>query len=79
MGTKKIIKNITDFLNISNFTLNGKKKALKKLLLKLKKKRVEALRELKKEPEAEDKKKLQEELELLSFHIAKAKKKLESE
>lgn len=79
MGAKKIIKNITDFLNISNFTLNGKKKALKKLLFKLKKKRVEALRELKKEPEAEDKKKLQEELELLSFHITKAKKKLESE
>jgi hypothetical protein len=76
MGAKRIIKNITDFLDISNFTFNGKKKALKKLLLKLKKKRVQVLKQLKNESEEKDIKALQEELKLISHHIGKAKKKL---
>jgi len=76
MGAKKIIKNITEFLNLTNFTVNSKRKALKDLLAKLKKKRVKVLRELKKDLEIQEEKELQEELELLSFHIKKAKKKL---
>lgn len=78
MGAKKLIKNIAEFLQLTNFTFSGKKKSLKDLLVKLKKKRVKVLKELKKEPNAEDEKKLQDELELLSFHIGKAKKKLSS-
>ena len=78
MGVKKLIGKITEFLNISNFKFNSKKKSLKNLLCKLKKKRVQILKELKKDLEIQDKKKLQEELEIISFHITKAKKKLAS-
>jgi len=78
MGTKKIIQNIVDFLDISNFTLKRKKKALKALLKKLKEKRVVVLRELQGEDcPAKEEQRLREELELLSFHITKAKQKLE--
>ncbi|MBN2816989.1 MAG: hypothetical protein JXQ67_09920 [Campylobacterales bacterium] len=77
MGAKKIIKNIADFLNLTNFTINGKKRSLKDLLKKLKEKRVKILRALKNECSEEEEKALNEELELISFHIRKAKKKLE--
>lgn len=78
MGAKKIIEQIVDFLDLSNFTQRGKKKALKKLLKKLKEKRLEILKKLQEELSSSQEKQLREELGLLSFHIAKAKQKLAS-
>jgi hypothetical protein len=78
MRAKRLIQKISDFLNLANFTLSGKKRALKELLQKLKEKRIALLKELKEELPAEEEKRLREELELLSLHIAKAKKKIES-
>ena len=78
MGAKKIIEQIVDFLDLSNFTQRGKKKALKKLLKKLKEKRLEILKKLQEELSSSQEKQPREELGLLSFHIAKAKQKLAS-
>ena len=76
MGAKKVIERIANFLEITNFTINGKKRSLKELLKKLKHKRLEILRALKKECSDEEVQKLTDELELITFHIKKAKKKL---
>lgn len=76
MGAKKIIEGIVEFLNISNFTTSGKKKALKKLLKKLKERHTLILQKLKEERPALEEKRLREELAILSFHIAKAEQKL---
>lgn len=78
MRTKKLIGKIVDFLNLKNFTLSGKKRALKELLKKLKEKRIILLKELKKERSPEEEKALNEELGILSLHISKARAKLES-
>ncbi len=52
------------------------KKILKTLLDKLKKKRVKILRELEFESDQEKRVIIKEELELMTFHIEKGKKKL---
>lgn len=76
MGVKKFIKSVVESLNISTQGISGKKKSLKSLLKKLKIKRVHILKELKKELPQKRKKELYEELELVSLHIEKGKKKL---
>lgn len=78
MRAKKLIQKIADFLNISNFTLSGKKRALKELLQKLKEKKAFVAEKLKKEEKTKEEELLKEELDLLSLHIAKATKKLDS-
>lgn len=78
MGVKKLIEKITEFLNITNYEVIGKKRSLKDLLFKLKRNRVRVLKKLKKDLDIQEKKILKEELKLLTLHIKKAKKKLAS-
>ena len=77
MGVKKFIQNVLESLKITDFEITSKKKSLKALLSKLKKKRVDILKELQKEPSDKQKTELNEELELISLHIKKGKKRLE--
>ena len=75
MGIKKFIRKALETLDISDFEIKGKKRSLKSLLKKLKQKRLELLKEIK-EPSQKPLKELQDELELLNFHIKKGKEKL---
>jgi hypothetical protein len=76
MGVKKFINGVIDSLKIESFELKGKKKSLKTLLCKLKKRRVEVLKELKKEDDEKKRAALKEEYELVSIHIKNGKEKL---
>lgn len=76
MGVKKFIQNVLDSLNIKNFEFKKKKKSLKALLSKLKEKRVQMLQELEFESDQEKRAIIKEELELITFHLEKGKKKL---
>jgi uncharacterized coiled-coil protein SlyX len=77
MRTKKLIQKISDFLNLTDFTFNKKKRALKELLKKLEGKKPQLLVVLAQELPPQEREPLSEELELLSLHIKKAKNKLE--
>lgn len=77
MGVKKFIQKVLESLKITDFEITSKKKSLKALLSKLKKKRVDILRELQKESSTKNINELKEELELVTFHITKGKKRLE--
>jgi len=77
MGVKKFIQNVLESLKITDFEITSKKKSLKALLSKLKKKRVDVLRELKNESSDKKIKELNEELELITLHIKKGKNRLE--
>ena len=76
MGVKKFIQSVLDSLHMESFELQSKKKSLKTLLTKLKKRRVKILSELEFETNQEKRKPIKEELELITFHIEKGKKKL---
>ena len=76
MGVKKFITSVLKSLNMKSFELQSKKKSLKTLLAKLKKRRVKILSELEFETNQEKRKPIKEELELITFHIEKGKKKL---
>ncbi|MEA3370888.1 MAG: hypothetical protein U9Q40_06070 [Campylobacterota bacterium] len=76
MGVKKFIQNALESLNMKNFELKRKKKSLKTLLSKLKKKRLKVLNELEFESDQEKRALIKEELELITFHLEKGKKKL---
>ena len=77
MRAKKLIEKIVDFLDISDFSFNTKKRALKVLLKKLKEKKASTLKELENEHTKDEEHLLKEELNLLSLHIDKAKKKID--
>ena len=77
MGVKKFIQKVLESLKITDFEITSKKKSLKALLSKLKKKRVDILRELQKGSSDKKTNELNEELELVTFHITKGKKRLE--
>ena len=76
MGVKKFINSVVKSLNMESFELKSKKKSLKTLLGKLKKRRVKILSELEYEMEQEKRVLIKEELDLITFHIEKGKKKL---
>ncbi|MEN8303777.1 MAG: hypothetical protein ABFQ64_06890 [Campylobacterota bacterium] len=76
MGVKKFIQGVLESLNMKSFELQSKKKSLKTLLVKLKKRRVKILSELELEMNQEKRALIKEELELITFHIEKGKKKL---
>ena len=76
MGVKKFINSVLESLNMKNFELKSKKKSLKTLLSKLKKRRVKILSELEYETDQEKRALIKEELDLITFHIEKGKKKL---
>ena len=76
MGVKKFIQSVLESLHMEKFELASKKKSLKTLLSKLKKRRVKILSELEFEQNQEKRVLIKEELELITFHIEKGKKKL---
>ncbi len=76
MGVKKFITGVLESLNMKSFELQSKKKSLKTLLTKLKKRRVKILSELEFETDQEKRIPIKEELELITLHIEKGKKKL---
>lgn len=76
MSVKKFIHKVLESLNIDSFELKSKKKSLKTLLRKLKTKRVKILQELEYEKDKEKRDIIKEELDLITFHIEKGKKKL---
>ena len=76
MGVKKFITGVLESLNMKSFELQSKKKSLKTLLSKLKKRRVKILSELEYETDQEKRVLIKEELDLITFHIEKGKKKL---
>ena len=76
MGVKKFIHNVLESLNMDDFELKSKKKSLKTLLRKLKKRRVKLLRELEFQSNQDKRVPIKEELEIITFHIKKGKKKL---
>ena len=76
MGVKKFINSVLESLNMESFELKSKKKSLKTLLSKLKKRRVKILSELEYETDQEKRVLIKEELDLITFHIEKGKKKL---
>ena len=76
MGVKKFIQSVLESLHMKSFELQSKKKSLKTLLAKLKKRRVKILSELEFETNQEKRIPIKEELELITFHIEKGKKKL---
>jgi hypothetical protein len=77
MGIKKFIQNVLESLNITDFEITSKKRSLKNLITKLKKKRVELLKELQEELSQKRVEELTQELQLIDFHIKKGKNKLE--
>lgn len=78
MGVKKLVKKIVKFLNLSEFKTKGKRKSLRILLCKLKKKRMQVLKELLQDMDKKREKELQEELQLIALHIEKVENKLTS-
>lgn len=76
MSVKNFIHTVLESLNIDSFELKSKRKSLKTLLAKLKRKRVKVLQELEYEKDREKREIIKEELDLITFHIEKGKKKL---
>lgn len=70
MGIKKFIYKVTTTLGLRGFEVNGKKKAIKSLLKKLKDRRLTLYKSIKNEL-SDDKK---EELEIITLQIDKGKK-----
>lgn len=70
MGIKKFIYKVTTTLGLTGFKINGKKKAIKNLLKKLKERRLNLYKSVKKEL-SEDQK---EELDIITLQIDKGKK-----
>ncbi len=76
MGIKKFINNVVDFLDLDKFSVEGKKKSIKKLLVKLEKREERLKKIISKEHDKKAKKRLKEELAIAQHQIKKAKKHL---
>jgi HPt (histidine-containing phosphotransfer) domain-containing protein len=74
MGIKKFIKNVQATLGLEDINKEGKKKALKDLLKKLRKRQRNIIESLKGPLEKKEKKEMEEELEIISLQIKKGKK-----
>ncbi len=77
MGFKKILKDAMNFLDLDNFSVEGKKKTIKNLLTKLENRKKSIKKELHKAKSKKEKKHLEEDLELVSLQIKKSKKYLD--
>jgi hypothetical protein len=73
MKIKKFIKSVAHFLGLGDYKIEGKKKALKDLIKKLNKRKREMKKKIKETPVKKDKKELEEELEIVSLELKKAK------
>ncbi len=77
MGIKKFVNDVTGVLGLKNFEEQKKKKAVKKLLRKLEKRREEVENKLSTHPKDKQSKELADELELIHYQIKKGKKLLD--
>ncbi|SMP88908.1 hypothetical protein SAMN06314019_10533 [Epsilonproteobacteria bacterium SCGC AD-311-C15] len=73
MSVKKFIDSIAEYLQLDNFVISGKKKAIKDLLKKLKKRRLKIFESIRNAP-YEDDTELQEELAIIALQIKKGEK-----
>lgn len=74
MSVKKFIQSVLSSLNIDEFNDKSKKKSIKTLLKKLKKRRLELYKKIKKETRSTKLAKLNEDLSVVSVLIKKGKK-----
>ena len=74
MGVKSFINKVASNLGIDTFESSNKKKSIKELLKKLKKRRLELLKSMKKEKNKESLIQMQEDLDITSLQIRKGKK-----
>ena len=74
MNIKKFIKKVQNSLGLGDYKVEGKKKAVKELLKKLLERKREVKKTLEKASDKKNRKDLQEELEIVSLEIKKAKK-----
>ncbi len=77
MGIKKFIDDVVDFLELDKFSAEGKKKSIKKLLVKLEEREERLRKIIVKKHGKKIKKKLKEDLAIAQLQIKKAKKHLE--
>lgn len=73
MSFKKFIKSVVTSLELGDYKVEGKKKAIKDLLKKLNKRKQNLKKSLEKASEKKEQKELKEELEILSLEIKKGK------
>jgi len=73
MSFKKFIKSVITSLELGDYKVEGKKKAIKDLLKKLNKRKRNLKKSLEKSSDKKQQKELKEELEILSFEIKKGK------
>ena len=73
MSFKKFIKSVVTSLELGDYKIEGKKRAIKDLLKKLNKRKRELKKLLETDLEKQQQKELKEELEILSFEIKKGK------
>jgi len=74
MSFKKFLKSVITSLELGDYKVEGKKKAIKDLLKKLNRRKQNLKKSLEKASEKKQQKELKEELEILSFEIKKGKK-----
>lgn len=77
MEFKQFVNSVIEFLNLSNFKEEKKKKSIKKLLKKLEDRKNEVKSFLEKDLNKKEKKETKEELEIINYQIKKGKKLLE--
>jgi len=74
MGIKKFIKKAKHTLGLNNYGIEGKKKALKDLLKKLRERKKRITKSLEASLGKKEKKEIEEELKIVSLQIKKGKK-----
>lgn len=74
MGIKKFIKKAKHMLGLNDYGIEGKKKALKDLLKKLRERKKSITKSLEASLGKKEKKDLEEELKIVSLQIKKGKK-----
>ena len=77
MGIKKFINSVKESLGLDEFKISGKKKSIKRLLVKLRSRKEILNKVAKKKLEKKEKKELKEELAIISLQIKKGEKILE--
>jgi len=73
MKVKKFINRVKDFLGLDDFEKANKKKSVKNLLHKLKVRRKQLSKFLKKQSQKKRRKEIQEELDIVSLQIKKGR------
>ncbi len=77
MGIEQFIKSVSTVLDLDDFSGHKKKKAIKKLLRKLERRKDKVKNLLEKNLDERERKERKEELKLIRYHIKKGRKLLE--